>query len=257
MKLLLALLLVVITSTSALAAAVSSTEHSTSVTGLDHRIAVGDVISGLQATILEGDFYNLAQMTPADKIPAFTDDEGILGSGFTGLLRDFPGDGVPAIKVQYDLANPTDIREIRVLTGNAGGDGRIFSTFAVYSSTDGSQFDLLGYFESDPLGSVNTPQSNPRNYATLVSVTDDQSNVLAGGVTNLQFAFYAVDNTQGQYQDPFDGINPFTGLDDQFGEAIASPLVFEIDVIAVPEPGILSTLGLATVAATLLRRRRS
>jgi len=79
--------------------------------------------------------------------------------------------------------------------------------------------------------------------------------VLTGGVTNLQFAFYAVDNTQGRYQDPFDGVNPFTGLDDLFAASVASPLVFEVDVIAVPKPSLFGIVGLAMTAAALLRRR--
>ena len=39
------------------------------------------------------------------------------------------------------------------------------------------------------------------------------------GQTNLQFDFYSSNNTLGQLQDPFVGVNPFTGVDDTFGTA--------------------------------------
>jgi hypothetical protein len=74
-------------------------------------------------------------------------------------------------------------------------------------------------------------------------------------VTNIQFDFYAVDNNGGQYRDPFDGVNPFTSIDDGLTGAFVSPLVFEIDVIAVPEPAS-ALLMLGGVVALTVRRRR-
>lgn len=50
-------------------------------------------------------------------------------------------------------------------------------------------------------------------------------------MTNLQFNFYSVDNTLGEMRDPFDGVNPFTGVDDTLTAAFVSPLIYEIDVI--------------------------
>jgi len=246
---------------SAAAAVTKTTQHSETSTGLDSQIAAGDAISGLIATELTGDLgWHPANTAPADQLPAFTDDAGILGSGLTGLLNDLnppvSGVGIPVKRVQYDLASPTSIGEIRVLTGNNGGDGRIYSTFAVYTSTNnGGAFNLLGYVESDPLGSINNAGSNPRYRSTLVSVFDDASPVLAADVTNIQFDFYAVDNTGGQYRDPFDGVNPFTSIDDGLSAAFVSPLVFEIDVIAIPEPAsaLLVLVGIVGLASSRKR----
>jgi hypothetical protein len=251
------------------AAVTSTTQHDISSTGLNSQIEPADLLAGLIATELPGDTgwhpANPAATDPTpldnpDGLPAFTDGAGILGSGLTGLLNDFPGSGNPTKRVQYDLAGAKTIREIKVLTGNNGRDGRVYSTFAIYTSTDGGgAFDLLGYFQSDPLGSVNnaaTPDAE-RWGSTLVTVFDDASPVLASAVTNLQFDFYAVDNTQGRYQDPFNGVNPFTGLDDLFGEAVASPLLFEIDVVQIPEPATAAilTCGLGVALALTGRRR--
>ncbi len=261
MRLILASGMLVALAASASAAVTSSTQHSTSSTGLDSQIAVGDLISGKIATELPGDLgWHPAVSDPLDKLPAFTDDAGIRGTGLTGLMNDFPGAGNPAKRIQYDFSSATDIGGIQVLTGNNGRDGRVYSTFAVYTSTNnGGAFNLLGYFQSDPLGSVNntgTPDAS-RWGSTLVKVFDNASSTLASGVTNLQFDLYAVDNSQGQYEDPFNGINPFTGLDDGFGEAIASPLVFEIDVLAVPEPtSIVLVFGGLVGALGIVRRRR-
>lgn len=261
MRVILAMVSVAAFAVSASAAVTSSTQHDTASNGLESQIAAGDAISGLIATELAGDLgWHSANTAAADQLAAFTDDAGILGSGLTGLLNDLDppttGVGFPVKRVQYDLAGPTSISEIRVLTGNNGGDGRIFSTFAVYTSTNnGGAFDLLGYFESDPLGSINNGGSTPQLRSTLVSVTDDASAVLAADVTNVQFDFYAVDNNGGQYRDPFDGVNPFTSIDDGLTGAFVSPLVFEIDVIAVPEPAS-ALLMLGGVVALTVRRRR-
>ena len=55
-------------------------------------------------------------------------------------------------------------------------------------------------------------------------------------------------------RDPYDGVNPFTGADDALSSAFVSPLIFEIDVIEVPEPA--SVLLLALGGLPFLRRRR-
>jgi len=65
-------------------------------------------------------------------------------------------------------------------------------------------------------------------------------------VTDIEFNFYAVDNTQGQMRDPFSGVNPFTGTDDGLTFPVVSPLIWEIDVLgtaAVSPPRL--TAGLA------------
>ena len=68
-------------------------------------------------------------------------------------------------------------------------------------------------------------------------------------------AFYAVDNTGGQLRDPFDGLNPFTGVDDGLSAAFVSPLIWEIDALAVPEPTAAALLGAASLAAVTRRRQ--
>ena len=208
---------------------------------LDVLIVADDALSGLIATELPGDNgwhpANPASGNPANPngLPAFTDDDGFL-SGLTGLLNDFPTVGSPTKLLQYDLAAPTNIEKIGILSGNLNNaDGRIFSTTVIrYSINGGADFSLLGYFESAPLGSINNETGVPgstEDHALHLEIFDDASTVMLTGVTNLQFDFYAVDNTQGQYRDPFDGVNPFTEIDDGMTPAISSPLIWEIDVI--------------------------
>lgn len=254
MRTLLALGLVSLLAAPASAAVTSSTLHGPEATSLNGLIAVGDAISGLIGTELPGDTgWHPANANPADQLPAFTDDAGILGSGLTGLMNDFPAAGAPAKIVQYDLAAATDVRAIQILTGTNGKDGRAFSTTAIrYSTDNGSSFHHLGYFESDPLGTVNAGQWG----STLVQIYDDGGAPLVAGATNFIFSLYAVDNTGGQYRDPFDGVNPFTGVDDGLTAAFVSPLVLEIDVIAVPEPASWALAGLVLAAAGLARRVR-
>lgn len=227
---------------SATAAVTTEATRGAAAADLDGLIATNDVLTGLIATELPGDQGwhpgNPASGNSANPngLAAFTDGDGYL-SGVTGLLNDFPPAGTPTKKLQYNLSSPTDIQQIGILSGNLNNaDGRIFSTSVIsYSTNGGSSFALLGYFESAPLGSVNNEQGVPgstEDRALHLKIFDDASDVLVGGVTNLQIDLYAVDNTGGQYRDPFDGVNPFTSVDDQLTAAFVAPLIWEIDVVA-------------------------
>lgn len=241
------------------AAVTSTTVHGPAGNSLDSELETSDLISGLIATELPGDMgwhpANPASVNGSldpNGLPTFTNDSG--ESGLAGLLNDFPGAGMPTKRIQYNLASPSEIGEIKILSGNDGRDGRVFSTTVISLSTDnGANFAPLGYFQSDPSGTVNAGEWG----STLVTIFDDASPVLASGVTNLQFEFYAVDNTGGQMRDPFDGVNPFTGVDDTLTAAFVSPLIWEIDVTApIPEPSSMVLLaGVATVGAVVWRRR--
>lgn len=216
-----------------------------------------DLIQGLIATELAGD-NGWHPANPAESnslhpfgLPGFTDGAGPTGSGddVLGLLNDFPELGTPTKLIQYDLASPSNIGQINVLTGNWDNtDGRIFSTFVIrYSTNGGADYVPLGgfvptigpnssgYYQSDPSGRINEFGGefvgNLETIGSFVSIFDDGGVNLANGVTNLQFDFYSVDNTQGENRDPFDGTNPFTGVDDGLTAAFVSPLVWEIDVI--------------------------
>lgn len=235
-------------------AAVTSTSEGALADSLNGLIKVNDLLSGLIATELPGDTgWHGANTLAADRLPAFTDDLGVRppgGSGLTGLMNDFPGVGVPTKQIQYALGGPKDIARIGILSGNEGRDGRVFSTTVINYSTDGGQnFNPLGYFQSHQSGTLN--QANAIG-SVYLDIAGDGGAALLTGVTHLQFMLYAVDNTGGQMRDPFDGINPFTGVDDGLTAAFVSPLIFELDVVEVPEP---ATLGLLCLGGLLLRRR--
>ncbi|WP_425400798.1 glycosyl hydrolase [Aeoliella sp.] len=223
---------------------VATTEHAMDDSGLSVGYSTTDLLAGLIPTELAGDNgwhpANPAAGDPGDPngLAAFTDGAGDLGSGLTGLLNDFPPIGAPTKTVLYDLEAPHDIDEIRIFTGNNGKDGRIFSATAIYTSADGETFDLLGYFQSDPSGTVNSASTpgGPLG-STLVTITQNDLQSMATGVEFLRFDMYAASDVNGLARDPFDGVNPFTGIDDVLTEAYVSPLVREIDVF-----GSLSTL---------------
>ncbi|MCC6484406.1 MAG: PEP-CTERM sorting domain-containing protein [Armatimonadetes bacterium] len=213
-----------------------------------------DLIEGKIATELPGDKgWHPANSDPLDKLPAFTDGQGMRATGLTGLLNDFPGPGTPTKLIQYDLNSPTDIWEIDVFSGNNGRDGRVFHTYTVAFSTDGANYSNPIYVQSHPSGTLNNANNN--QWARVLTQLTDSAGPLATGVTNLRFSFYAVDNTQGQMRDPFDGVNPFTGIDDGLGAPISSPLILEIDVVPEPASVAAMALGLTGFAATFRRRR--
>ncbi|MBE0544935.1 MAG: hypothetical protein IH623_26655 [Verrucomicrobia bacterium] len=190
-----------------------------------------DLIQGLIPTELPGDRgWHSANSDPLDQLPAFTDGQGIRATGLTGLLNDYPGMGLPAKLIQYELTAAADITEIRVFTGNNGRDGRVFHTYTVRFSSDGAQtFTEPVYVQSHASGTINNASVN--NWRVVLSQLTDTDGPLATAVTHLEFDFYAVDNTQGQMRDPFDDINPFVGFDDGLTAPVASPLIWEIDVL--------------------------
>ena len=208
-----------------------------------------DLIQGMIATELPGGpAWHPANGDPLDKLPALTDGIGVRATGLTGLLNDFPGPGVPAISIQYDLQTAVDIAEIDVFSGNNGRDGRAFHTYTVsFSSDNAGTWSEPIYVQSHLSGTVNS-----NGFRVALTQLTDTSGTLAADVTNLQFGFYAVDNTGGQMQDPFVGVNPLNGLDDGFTEAFVSPLIWEIDVVAVPEPLSIMLVGFGGL---LIRRR--
>lgn len=241
----------------ALAAPTAVTTHGPDGASLAASIAVGDLISGQMGVELAGDLgWHPANPAAPNSLlpqglPTFTDDAN--NSGLFGLLNDFPAAGAPAKRVQYSLGGAKDIQEIQILSGNDGKDGRVFSTTVISTSTNGGgSFSTLGYFQSDLSGTVNAGVWG----STLVEITDDAGGPLATGVTDLIFDFYAVDNSQGELRDPFDGMNPFTGVDDGLNAPIASPLIWEIDVIGVPEPTAVALATMA-IAGMAIRRRGS
>ncbi len=243
------------------AAITATTTHGAGGNDLNSLIAVGDAISGLISSIDDGNWHGATPGEP-ERLQAITDDSGSI-SNLTGLLNDFPGAGNPTKRLQYDLASPTDIHRINILTGNFGGDGRVFSTVVVKASTDnGGSFlplggfvpglgaNSAGYYQSDASGVINSGQWQ----STMLRILDDAGAALATGVTNLTFDLYAVDNTGGENRDPFDGVNSFTGIDDGLTAAFVSPLLWEIDVTRVPEP-VSCFLLLTGLGCTLLSRR--
>jgi hypothetical protein len=64
--------------------------------------------------------WHSVNTNPADQLPAFTDGEGILASGLTGLLNDFPASGHPAKRIEYALPAPAAAQTLDS-TGTMGG----------------------------------------------------------------------------------------------------------------------------------------
>lgn len=248
------------------AAVTSSTQHGLNHDSFNHLISNSDLIHGRQTVdidVYENPMDSLgnpslpgwhpANTDPADQLAAFTDGEGLRASGFSGLLNDanLPNpSGYAAKVVQYPFTSPVDIGRINLFTGNRlNADSRVFaSAYIEYSTNGGFSFQPLGYFRSDPSGTINdstNPAStfNPAVKSTLLSIFSDSSATMISGVTDLVINLYAVgadidpaSPNRGIHGDHFDGVNPLTGSDDGIRSAFVSPLVFEIDVLAPAAP---------------------
>ncbi len=226
-------------------------QHDQAFNAFDGVLADNDLIADKIATELEGDLgwhpANPASGAPEHPFGLSTFTNGVGNQGAVdGLLNDFPGDGLPTKKVQYDFDGPVDIGAINILTGNSNDpDGRVFNTVVIRISKDngatftnfageggtvtydpkpfvdpnedvidGDPFEIPNgdYFQSDPTGTVNSPDTTAWS-STFMNIMD-ASGVLATGVTNIQFDFYAVHHNDNTIEDPFFGENPFTGVDD-------------------------------------------
>ncbi len=193
-------------------------------------------------------------------LPTFTNGLGPQHP-LDGLLNDFPGDAQPTKRIVYDLGGSFDIGQINILGGNANDpDGRAFISVVIRVSTDGGTTwtDLDGnggtviydgkaytdsnaveqdanpfaipngsYFQSDPTGTVNDGIGNNWK-STFMEITDDASPILAAGVTHVNVEFYSVHHTDNTIEDPFFGVNPFTGTDDN---TLPAPADFNDDGI--------------------------
>jgi len=240
---------------AAVCATASAVNITTSESATDHselpvQISTTDLLQGLIPVELPGDLgWHPANTDPANQLAAFTDGDQSPG-GLKGLMTDFPGEGNPTKRIQYTLPEPSTITEIRVFSGNDGLDGRAFHTYTVeFSSDSGGSWTPPIYVQSHPSGTMN----NNMWRMILSQLTPDGPGPLASAVTDIRFDFYAVDNTGQTIRDPFDGVNPFTGVNDGLTPAFVASLIWEIDVIPTPP----SALALAIPAMVMMRRRKS
>lgn len=198
-----------------------------------------DAINGQLGTMIVGGFHP-AVTNDADKAPAFTDGAGL--GGLTGLLRDFPGAGVPAWSGFWTLPDGANkgISIIRVYTGNNGKDGRVYQYYDVYvtddpqPSTSSTWTLLLEGVRSANLGEIN----NDQYAATMTSVTNSAGGNLVDGATAVRFDFFACSDTNKVFIDPFDSGS--SRDEDGASAAYVSPLMYEVDVFledAAPQGG--------------------
>jgi hypothetical protein len=171
--------------------------------------------------------------------------DGVLNGYQDGILRDYSR---AAISVRFGFSTPQDIGVIRVIGGNWDKNGRTFHHYDVWASTDGLG-DLGTFF---PIASgVRTGEFTWINAGywegALTEVHDFDSKYLVQGATDLRLVFYCVDNTQGRFQDQWQGNAnegetyqsqcPETEEEDVdgFRKAFVGPIIREIDVFAPGE----------------------
>jgi hypothetical protein len=222
---------------------------------LDGGVAVGDLVAGMDppATVFPDDMgWHFVNTNPQDQWSAFVDDTYYLaGHPYYGLLNDNqPNLSGRFVKhFEYDLGQVEDITEVRVISGNKDINGRVFHTYTVQFSADGVNYTPEIYVQSHASGTINLP-AGPNMWEAAETRLRDDAGILAQAQF-VQFRMFSASNTQGMSVDPYDGINPFTGVDDGNVPAGESPLIWEVDIL--PEPGTLGLLLLGGIA--VLRRR--
>jgi hypothetical protein len=274
-------------------------EHAGSIGGLSFAISSSDLLHGLPASsvLLNPDLAGIApgymtinNMQPCGPSPINSPNADI--SGFHGasgdpllakmkvingqaggdldvVLADFAW---PSAVFQFDLAQPSDIGEIRIFAANTlNADGRVFQNYDVEISTDTNTDSKQRVFTpliqrviTSSIACADSPPPPPDRFvpsgndgsitATLTRVYDASSPVMATGVTSVRFTFWGVSNTLGAFQDqwlgagppaspecpPPDGVNPATYFDvedfDGFKRAFEGTVLREIDIFPVRGP---------------------
>lgn len=184
----------------------------------------GDLLGGLAPFSSVGNFsLELSDGTPAltnGSYPALS--TGTIGSHL-GLATAGNGGGA-GTQLTYIFAR-SNVARVDVY-GGWNDNGRDEQDFTIQFSTDGG----LNFGSLIPSGEFNPTVGAGLQSATLVSIRDN-AGALATGVNGIRLNFSnAVENG-------------YTGY-------------AEIDVIAVPEPGAIGLLGLATLSLATARRRR-
>ena len=171
---------------------------------LTYQVDSQDDLNGNVAEVVFGGWHPIND-DPADQQAAFTDGNGL--GGLAGLLRDFPGENIPALTARWDLGGPSDLSEIRVFSGNADKDGRVFHHYDVYITS--ASPPTSGFFplieEVTPTSFGETNDGGLQNSLTVVS--DAEGGAMANGVTGLEIRFYSVSNTAGAFRDDWNGGN--------------------------------------------------
>ncbi|MFQ5806096.1 MAG: hypothetical protein ACE5I3_06575 [Phycisphaerae bacterium] len=176
--------------------------------------------------------------------------DGELNGYQDGILRDYAR---AALSVRFGFSMPTDIGTLRVIGGNWDRNGRTFHHYDVWASIDG--LGDMGSFFAVALG-VRTGDftwiNNGLWEASLTEVHDFDSKYLVQGATDLRIVFYCVDNTQGRFQDQWQGnFNEDPGYQtacpdtepedtDGFRKAFVGSIIRETDVFA---PGVETPWG--------------
>lgn len=204
----------------------------------------GDLLEGATATVEAGSFY--AGLGSAADLT-----DGTWGTGWgagAAILRDYAGDGVPAVTLRYDFPVPTDITEIRVFASNPDGyNGRSYHNYDVEYKLAGDPtvYTLMTLIRSTEFGAWNGNTEFVEKTATYVY--DDAATYLLQNVEYLRFKLYDTGNTTGGFFDPYDPTNPLD-LDGNL-QAVEGSGIREIDVL--PEPASFVLL----LALAALRRR--
>lgn len=203
--------------------------------------------------------FHSANQQPQDQWDSFTDGVGHESSlGLYGLLADnyqmgsyVGASGRSVTSWIYELPNPSVVGQINVFTGNWGNaDGRIFHTYQVSFSEDGILFSDPIYVQSDAYRTINREgDTEEPGYVTIharwtLTKLYDAVGPLATNVKYIKFRFYSCTHgwstpggQGGWFSDPFDGVNPYTGVDDGIVAPDGSPLVGEVDVL--PEKTVI------------------
>ena len=175
-------------------------------------------------------------------------NDGQLGIAIEAVLRDF---GRAALVVRFGFSTPTDIGVLRVIGGNLlNRDVRVFHHYDVWASTDG--LGDLGDFALVAQG-VQTGEFLAINSdiweGSLTELHNFDSKYLVEGATDFRIVFYCVGNTEGRFQDPWQGlsnedpafVSACEGTEededtDGVRRAFVGPIIKEIDVFAPSDP---------------------
>jgi hypothetical protein len=162
--------------------------YDTGDTSLPWHVSSSDLINGVTATLVGGDFHSAT--VPADqtgRLNVLTNGTWDT-NGYSVICSDRDIVGGPALIVEYSFTSAKNIAEIRVFAGHDGDGSRGFINCDVAIDHGSGYIDLYKEFKTGPYGA----SSHNNSMVSAARLYQNAGNNIAVTVQKIKFTFYDV-----------------------------------------------------------------
>ncbi len=182
---------------------------------LEYQVSNNDLVQGMTPQIISGAFH------PANVgSPALLTDGQFNSNGASLVLADF---AYPSLHVRFEFSEPVLINSIRSFAAHQGDTGnRAFQNLDVI---------INGELAVEGVTSGNFGQKSQGDFASSVVSWEDDSGVVATGVTSLEIRYWCVSTFDIDFRDQWSPITDPQLDQDGNDRAYMGSIIKEIDVL--------------------------